>query len=62
MTGKGNGQFEQRNQSNLSLGYKETNKNFQSYVSVERECYIVRILILKFNKHLRFFLPIFIIY
>ena len=46
----------------ISLECKEANTNFQSYISGESEFYIVRILILKFIKHLSFFLPIFIIY
>lgn len=37
MRGKGNGQFEQRNQSNPSLGHKDANKSPQSYKSEESE-------------------------
>lgn len=41
MRGKGNGQLEQRNQSNHSLGHKDASKTFQSYKSGESEFYVV---------------------
>lgn len=53
MRGKGSGQFEQRNQSDPSLGHKDSNKSFRSYKFGESKFYIVNEnLSLKFNSRL----------